>query len=83
MKLSDLNKDSTPCEICVAITGREIEKNENRYYWDGKYCERFFHGKVETNINFYGGIDVLGSACIEAYRAMIKLLYLNYSKTLK
>jgi len=63
IKLDDLNQDSTPCEICVAINGRDIEPNKEKNYWNPEICS-------------VGAEDRDGgSACTPADRATIKLLY--------
>lgn len=69
IKLDDLDKNSTPCEICVAINGRDVELNKDRNYFNEEFCE---------NITYEGMGGAGGSSCTDADKAMIKLLYLNY-----
>ncbi len=64
IELEDLDKDSAPCEICVAMNSREVETNEDKYYFDSKYC-------IER-----GGMG--RSGCIDLYRAQMKTEFLNY-----
>ena len=62
--LKELSENSTPCGICVAMNGKE--------YVRPKDCTK----KVYTIDNNLVG----GSGCMDADKAMIKLLYLNYMK---
>jgi hypothetical protein len=66
IKLEDLTEDSTPCEICVAMNGRKIEKDGNGHYFDVNYCTQTFAGAVG------------GSGCIDVYKAQMRIEFLNY-----
>jgi hypothetical protein len=68
IKLEDLTKESTPCEICVAINERQVQKNNDGNYYDSTWCSE----TRKTSFAMGGG-----SACIPAYRTLIKLQYLS------
>jgi len=71
IKLEDLTKDSTPCEICVAMNDREVETNENKYYFN----------KVDCIIKVYKtgtGLEVGGSGCTDVHKAQMRIEFLNY-----
>jgi hypothetical protein len=63
IEISGLTKESTPCEICVAMNGREVEPRKDRKYFDLGACTT-------------SPRDSGGSGCTDADRAQIKLNYL-------
>ncbi len=72
IKLEVLTKDSTPCEICVAMNDREIETNKDGHYFDRDYC---------TQTNYYTHTPsgaVGGSGCIDVHKAQMRIAFLNY-----
>ena len=71
IKLDDLDKDSTPCEICVAMNGREIETDKSRHYFNRNYCyTKTFSDYIEKAIG--------GRGCTDVDRAQIRIEFLNY-----
>ncbi len=72
IKLDDLDKDSTPCEICVAMNDREIETDKNRHYFNRDHCTRTFYSA------FKGGTGGGGSGCTGVHRAQMRIEFLNY-----
>ncbi len=71
IKLEDLDKDSTPCEICVAMNGREVETNENKHYFNKEHCT--------TEVYYKGtGVEIGGSGCTDVHKAQMRIEFLNY-----
>ena len=70
INLTDLTEDSTPCEICIAMTGRPVRPNKSRRYFEKGYCA------VEIDIPGVSGVG--GSSCSDVDKAMLKIAYLNY-----
>jgi len=70
IKLEDLTKESTPCEICVAMNGREIETDKDGHYFNIDHCTKLYPG--------YMGKCIGGSGCTGVDRAQMRIEFLNY-----
>ena len=64
IKLEELTKDSTPCEICVAMNKRKVERNSDGFYYDKAFCTADF--------------DRRRGSCIDVYKAQLMGIFLNY-----
>lgn len=49
IRLEDLSRDSTPCEICVAMNGREIVLDETKDYYRKRYCHIGLNNCIDSN----------------------------------
>lgn len=70
IRMGELSEKSTPCEICVAMTGRWVERNKDGLYWVRSYCVEIIKPQGVNGIG--------GSGCVDAHKALIKLAYLTY-----
>jgi len=65
ISLDELTKNSTPCEICVAMNNKEVDINKTGDYYD--------NDSMTSRC-----ISIEKNKCLDSDKAMIRLLYLTY-----
>lgn len=73
IKLEDLTEKSTPCEICVAMNGREVKEIPLRDYFDPNSCTTRCYRTFNEG---HGPIG--GNGCTNVHMAQLKVAFLNY-----